>query len=92
MIIKRQFNSVPFNGVIHQMAQRVSAPERGIVFNRPERYLVKTPFGHLEIGFGDWLVDVDNGSTYVIKSYDIHFFGTRRVSLWQKFKIWLAGL
>jgi len=71
MIKKRQFNGVPFPGILYQKAQRVDAPERGISYSRPDRYLVNTPTGQLEIGQGDWVVAMPSGSLYVVKDADI---------------------
>lgn len=71
MIKKRQFLGVPFDGILHQKAQRVEAPNRGIVFERQERYIVNTPLGQLEICQGDWLVELLPSRCYVIKAIDM---------------------
>jgi hypothetical protein len=68
---KRQFNGVPFDGIIFQKAQRVSAPDRGIYFERPDRYLVNTPVGQLEISQGDWVVEFSPGRMYIIRGEDM---------------------
>ena len=86
MIKMRQFTGNPFDGILYQTAQRVSAPERGIVFNRPERYIVNTPFGQMEICKGDWLIEVITGNRYVIKDADIMYFSKIKPSKkWWRF-------
>lgn len=73
MLTKKQFKGVPFSGIIHQKAQRVDMGNtRGIIFDRPERYIVNTPVGQLEIAYGDWLVEFVPGRHYVIKNADIN--------------------
>lgn len=71
MLRKKQFTGLPFPGILHQKAQHVSAPERGISFERPERYVVNTPFGQQQIAHGDWLVIFPSGNCYVFKDVDI---------------------
>lgn len=71
MLTKRQFTGKPFDGIIHQKAQRVEAPGRGIVFDRPDRYIVNTPVGQLEIGVGDWVVEFLPSRRYVIRAEDM---------------------
>lgn len=79
---KRRFMGVPFEGILHQKAQRVDlANTRGIIFDRPERYIVNTPGGQIEIGPGDWVVEFPSGNRYVIKDADI-------AELSQPFKKW----
>lgn len=68
---KRQFNGVIFPGIIFQKAQRVSAPDRGIFFERPDRFLVNTPVGQLEINQGDWVVEFSPGRLYIIRDEDM---------------------
>lgn len=67
---KRQFTGIPFEGIIYQAAQRVNAPERGVSFNRPNRYVLSTPVGQVEISIGDWVIYMPSG-LYVIKDADI---------------------
>lgn len=74
MINKRQFLGVPFRGILHQKAQRVDAPERGISYHRNERWVVNTPFGQVEIVQGDWLLELPTGRLYVIKDADMAVF------------------
>lgn len=84
MIRKQQFNGVPFNGIIHQTAQRVDMGNtRGIVFNRPERYIVNTPVGQLEITNGDWLVEFTPGRYYVIRAVDMVGVPQPKKSWWR---------
>ena len=72
-MIKRQFWGIlPFEGVLHQKAQRVDLGNtRGIVFDRPERWMVNTPIGQLEIYPGDWMVEFLPGRYYIVKDSDM---------------------
>lgn len=83
MISKRQFTGKPLPGIIFQKAQRVEAPGRGIVFDRPDRYLVNTPVGQLEIGIGDWVVEFVAGRQYVIRSQDMVAQAKQNRKWWQ---------
>lgn len=83
---KRRFMGVPFEGILHQKAQRVDAGNtRGIIFDRPERHIVNTPFGQMEICAGDWVIELRAGSRYVIKDAHIHEFFETPKKWW---KIW----
>lgn len=83
---KRRFMGVPFEGILHQKAQRVDlANTRGIIFDRPERYIVNTPFGQMEIGAGDWVLTFPNGNTYVMKDVDmIEAFANPKSKWWKR--------
>lgn len=86
MIKKRQFIGVPFEGILHQKAQRVDMGNtRGIVFDRPERYVVNTPVGQLEIGLGDWVVEFIPGRLYVIRNVDMSVIPPVKKVWW---KLW----
>lgn len=74
MLKKTQFTGKPFPGILHQVAQRVNVPERGIAYDRPERFVVNTPFGQMEITAGDWLVEFSGGNRYVFKPADMAAF------------------
>ena len=80
---KRQFLGVAFPGILHQKAQKVDAPERGISFHRPERWVVNTPMGQLEVCQGDWVLEAPSGNRYVIKDCDIS-----DISKTTKKKVW----
>lgn len=75
MLKNKQFNGQLFPGVIHQKAQRVNVPERGIIYDRPERYVVNTSFGQMEIAVGDWFVEFPSGNCYVFKPADMATLG-----------------
>lgn len=85
MIRKKQFTGIPFPGILHQKAQRVDVPARGISYERPERYIVNTPFGQLEIMPGDWMVTFPGGNVYVIRSEDIKALEAPPNKQWWKF-------
>lgn len=60
------------DGVLRIPASRVDqSATRGIIFDRPERYVVSTPYGQAEIGAGDWLVIYPSGNMYVMKDEDM---------------------
>lgn len=85
-LTRRQFNGVPFDGIIHQLAQRVDMGNtRGIVFDRPERFVVNTPVGQIEIGHGDWVVEFMPGRSYVIRNPDMVERGNPKKKRW---KLW----
>lgn len=84
---KRQFLGIAFPGILHQKAQRVDmGATRGIVFDRPERWIVNTPVGQQEISQGDWLVELQPARFYVIKDADIAAFLTKPSKKW--WKLW----
>ena len=86
MIVKRRFMGTPFEGILHQKAQRVDMGNtRGIIFDRPERFIVNTPGGQIEIGAGDWVVECPSGNRYVIKDTDITALSQPSKKWW---KIW----
>lgn len=82
-VTRRQFLGVPFPGILHQKAQRVDAPERGISFNRPERFVVNTPNGQIEIVQGDWVLEMPSGARYVVKNPDVDAMGAPKKKWWQ---------
>lgn len=87
MVKKRQFLGIAFDGIIHQKAQHVDMTStRGIVWNRPECYMVNTPLGQLQIYAGDWLLELPTGVLYVIRSVDIEHFFKQPIKKW--WKIW----
>jgi len=86
LCIRKQFRGIPFRGIIHQKAQRVEAPERGISFNRPERFVVNTPIGQLEVSRGDWILEFSSGNLYVIKDIDMADLTCDRKKEW--WKLW----
>lgn len=53
---------------------------RGIIFDRPERHVVKTEFGQAELADGDWVVSGKHGELYVFK--DIVFFSYFESTSW----------
>lgn len=86
MIKKRQFLGVlPFTGVIHQTPQRVDmTATRGIIWERPERFMANTPFGQMEIGKGDWVLYFPRGAVYVVKDADIEALRQPRETIFDK--------
>lgn len=87
MIRKRQFVGIPFPGVMHQKAQRVDqSATRGIIFDRPERWIVNTPRGQQEIAQLDWLVEFPSGNRYVMMTSDIQALEPQPKKKW--WKIW----
>lgn len=83
---QRQFNGVTFGGIIFQKAQTVNEPARGISFERPDRFLLTTPYGQLEVNKGDWVVEMPSGNHYLIKDSDIAALGQTSNRKW--WKIW----
>ena len=65
------FPGKKIDGVLRIPAGTVDASKtRGIKFERPERHVVNTPFGQLEIGAGDWIIRYPSGALYVFKDAD----------------------
>ena len=83
MVKKRQFTGTLFEGILHQKPQRVNDINRGIIFDRPERFVVNTPSGQFQIGIGDWVVTFPSGNRYVIKAEDIAELGVSKRKWWQ---------
>lgn len=81
-VTRRQFLGVPFPGILHQKPQRVDAPERGISFSRPERFVVNTPNGQVEICQGDWVLELPSGARYVVKNNDIEAVSATGARKW----------
>lgn len=73
------------DGVLRIPAGRVDqSATRGIIFDRPERHVVNTPFGQAELGAGDWVVTYPSGNRYAVKDED--YSTPKRASLWRFLK------
>lgn len=65
-------------GVLLIPASKVDlSATRGIVYDRPERYVIDTPFGRVELMAGDWIGRTVNGNVYTFRDEDILEHHTR---------------
>lgn len=71
----RQFLGHPIAGAVRLPPQRIDASHnRGITYNRPERWVVNTPTAQIEIAQGDWIVTGHMGEHYVFKADVFHLY------------------
>lgn len=76
----RWFPGIVVEGVLRLPAGTIDASKtRGIRYDRPERYVVNTPFAQVEITEGDWVVTYPSGNRYVLKDVDLKSFPQRSV-------------
>lgn len=81
MIAHQWFPGLSIQGVLRIPAGTVDASAtRGIKYDRPERHVVNTPFGQLEITAGDWVIKHPSGNYYVLK--DVDYYGPRTKKSW----------